>query len=144
MLITNPLPNSWKYSVYKFCLDVMTWQLDRGKGFLVITPPDSGFAQFLTWKKHQKDRIKYHIGCIHVDMTNYCRCDPSVKDMRAHYNYEDDFETDSTSACLQQRREALDRSTVEGFTITFVFIHCALHATCSMERHDRIFCLKIC
>ena len=92
MLITNPLPNSWKYSVYKFCLDVMTWQLDRGKGFLVITPPDSGFAQFLTWKKHQKDRIKYHIGCIHVDMTNYCRCDPSVKDMRAHYNYEDDFE----------------------------------------------------
>ena len=54
------------------------------------------------------------------------------------------FWTDGTSACLQQRREALDRSTVEGFTITFVFIHCALHATCSMERHDRIFCLKIC
>ena len=58
VLITNPSPNSWKYSVYKFCLDVMKWQLDRGKGFLVITPPDSGFAQFLTWKKHQKDRIK--------------------------------------------------------------------------------------
>ena len=54
LLITNPWPNSWKYSVYKFCLDVMTWQLDRGKGFLVITPPDSGFAQILTWKKHQK------------------------------------------------------------------------------------------
>ena len=49
VLITNPSPNSWKYSVFKFCLDVMKWQVDRGKGFLVITPPDSGFAQFLTW-----------------------------------------------------------------------------------------------
>ena len=92
-LITNPSPNSWKYSVYKFCLDVMKWQLDRGKCFLVITPPDSGFAQFLTWKKHQKDRIKYHIGCIHVDMTNYCcRCDPSIKDPRVYYSYENDVE----------------------------------------------------
>ena len=45
VLITNPSPNSWKYSVYKFCLDVMKWQLDRGTVFLVIT---------LTWKKHQK------------------------------------------------------------------------------------------
>ena len=92
MLITNPLPNSWKYSVYKFCLDVMKWQLDQRKDFLVIAPPDSGFAQFLTWKTHQKDRIKYHFGCIHVDMTNYCHCDPSIKDLRVHYNYEDDFE----------------------------------------------------
>ena len=58
----------------------------------MITPPDSGFAQFFTWMKHQKDRIKYHIGCIHIDMTNYCRCDPSIKDMRVYYNYEDDFE----------------------------------------------------
>ena len=68
----------------------MKWQLDRGKGFLVITPPDSGFAQFLTWKKYQKDRIKYHIGCIHLDMTNYCHCDPSVKDLRVYYNDDDD------------------------------------------------------
>ena len=33
VLITNPSPNSWKYSVYKFCLDVMKWQLDRGTVF---------------------------------------------------------------------------------------------------------------
>ena len=92
MLITNPSPNSWRYSVYKFCLDAMKRQLDRGKGFLVITPPNSGFSQFLTWKKHQKDRIKYYIGCIHIDMTNCCRCDPSIKDMRVYYNYEDDLE----------------------------------------------------
>ena len=59
----------------------------------MITPPDSGFAQFLTWKKHQKDRIKYHIGCIHVDMANYCcRCDPSIKDLRVYYSYENDVE----------------------------------------------------
>ena len=71
----------------------MKWQLDREKGFSVITPPDSGFAKFLTWKKHQKDRIKYHIGCIHVDMTNYCcRCDPSIKDLRVYYSYENDVE----------------------------------------------------
>ena len=58
----------------------------------MITPPDSGFAQFLTWKKHQNDRIEYHIGCLHIDMTNCCRCDPSIKNMRVYYNYEDDFE----------------------------------------------------
>ena len=79
VLITNPSPNSWKYSVFKFCLDVMKWRVDRGKGFLVIAPPDSGFAQLLTWKKLQKDRILYHIGCFNLDMTNYCRCDPSIK-----------------------------------------------------------------
>ena len=59
--------------------------------FLVITPPDSGFAQFLTWKTYQNDRIKY-IGCLHIDMTNNCRCDPSIKNVRVYYNYEDDFE----------------------------------------------------
>ena len=92
VLITNPSPNSWKYSVFKFCLDVMKWQVDRGKGFLVIAPPDSGFAQFLTWKKLQKDRIKYHIGCFNLDMTNYCRCDPSIKNLRVFYNHDEDFD----------------------------------------------------
>ena len=47
VLITNPAPNSWRHSTYKFCLEVMTWQISRGKGFLVIMPPDAGFAQFL-------------------------------------------------------------------------------------------------
>ena len=92
VLITNPSPNSWKYSVFKFCLDVMKWQAGRGKGFLVIAPPDSGFAQFLTWKKFQKDRIKYHIGCFNLDMTNYCRCDPSIKNLRVYYNHDEDFD----------------------------------------------------
>ena len=92
VLITNPSPNSWKYSVFKFCLDVMKWQVDRGKGFLVIAPPDSGFAQFLAWKKFQKDRIKYHIGCFNLDMANYCRCDPSIKNLRVYYNHDEDFD----------------------------------------------------
>ena len=92
VLITNPSPNSWKYSVFKFCLDVMKWQVDRGKGFLVIAPPDSGFAQFLAWKKLQKDRIKYHIGCFNLDMTNYCHCDPSIKNLRVYYNHDEDFD----------------------------------------------------
>ena len=92
VLITNPSPNSWKYSVFKFCLDVMKWQVDRGKGFLVIAPPDSGFAQFLAWKKHQKDRIKYHIGCFNLDMANYCRCDPSIKNLRVFHNHDEDFD----------------------------------------------------
>ena len=128
VLITNPSPSSWKYSAYKFCLDVMKWQLDRGKGLLAITQPDSGFALFLTWKKHQKERIKMHLGCLFIDMTNYCRCDPSIKNMRVYY--------DGAEVCLRQRRETLDRSTVEDLAITFVFIHCALHATCSMEGHE--------
>ena len=46
-LITNPSPNSWKYSTYTLCLEVMKWQQSRGKEFLVITPPDSGFAHFM-------------------------------------------------------------------------------------------------
>ena len=92
VLITNHSPNSWKYSVFKFCLDVMKWQVDRGKGFLVIAPPDSGFAQFLAWKKHQNDRIKYHIGCFNLDMTNYCRCDPSIKNLRVFYNHDEDLD----------------------------------------------------
>ena len=92
VLITNPSPNSWKYSVFKFCLDVMKSQVDRGKGFLVIAPPDSGFAQFLAWKKLQKDRIKYHIGCFNLDMTNYCLCDPSIKNLRVYYNHDEDFD----------------------------------------------------
>ena len=92
VLITNPSPNSWKYLVFKFCLDVMKWQVDRGKGFLVIAPLDSGFAQFLTWKKLQKDRILYHIGCFNLDMTNYCRCDPSIKNLHVYYNHDEDFD----------------------------------------------------
>ena len=86
VLITNPSPNSWKDSVFKFCLEVMQWQVGRGKGFLVISPPDSGFAQFLTMKKLQKNRILYNIGCFHLDMTNYCHCDPSIKNLRVYYN----------------------------------------------------------
>ena len=58
----------------------------------MIAPPDSGFAQFLTWKKLQKDRIKYHIGCFNLDMTNYCRCDPSIKNLRVFYNHDEDFD----------------------------------------------------
>jgi len=113
----------------------MKWQLDRRKGFLVITPPAPGFAQFLTCKKHQKDRIKYHIGCTHVDMTNYCRCDPSIKDMRVYYSYEDDFELMEPQHAFS-REEKLWTDPQWKVLPSRLFIHCTLHATCSMEGHE--------
>ena len=72
----------------------MKGQVDRGKGFLAITPPDSGFAQFLTRKKFEKDRIRilYNIGCFHLDMTNYCHCDPSTTNLRVYYNHDEDLD----------------------------------------------------
>ena len=45
-------------------------------------------------------------------MTNYCRCDPSIKDMRVYYNYEDYFELMEPQHAFSGG-EALDRSTVE-------------------------------
>ena len=33
VLITNPSPNAWRHSTYKFCLEVMKWQISQGKGF---------------------------------------------------------------------------------------------------------------
>ena len=84
VLISNPSPNSWEHSIYKFCLEVMKCQLGRGKGFLVITPPDSGFAHFMKryqLNTHKKDTLKSYPGCLHIDMTKYCRCDPSIKNL---------------------------------------------------------------
>ena len=86
VLVTNPAPNSWRHSIYKFCLEVMNWQVHRGKGFLVIMPPDAGFAQFLKrykldsrkWDIGGKDKIKLHPGCHRFDMTKFCRCDPKT------------------------------------------------------------------
>ena len=46
VLITNPSPDAWRHSTYKFCLEVMKWQISRGEGFLVIMPPDAGFARW--------------------------------------------------------------------------------------------------
>jgi len=90
VLITNPL-NSWKHSIYKFCLEVMKWQTDRGKGFIVIAPPDSGIAKFLKQKKLENDRIKYVLAQHNFDMTNNCRCNMAIKSLFMFYNYEDDF-----------------------------------------------------
>ena len=33
VLVTNPAPNSWRHSIYKLCLELMKWQISRGKGF---------------------------------------------------------------------------------------------------------------
>ena len=92
VLITNPSPNAWKHSIYKFCLEVMKWQTDRGKGFIVITPPDSGIAKFLTQKKKENDRIKYVLAVHHLDMKNYCRCNTAIKSLYMYYNDDQDFE----------------------------------------------------
>ena len=80
--------------------NVMRWQLENNRGFLVICPPDAGFADFLKryklasrkWDLYGKDRIKLHLGYINIDMTNYCRCDPSISELHVHYSYVDDSE----------------------------------------------------
>ena len=94
VLITYPSPNAWKHSTYQFCLEVMTWQISRGKWFLVITAPGSGFAHFRKRYKldsRKKDTLKLYLGCLHIDMTKYCRCDPSIKELRVFYNHDYDF-----------------------------------------------------
>ena len=56
VFITNPSPNTWRHSTYKFCLEVTKWQISRGKGFLIIMPPDAGLAHFL--KRYKLDSRK--------------------------------------------------------------------------------------
>ena len=100
VLITNPSPNAWNQSIYKFCLDVMRWQSDRKKGFLVTLPPDSGFAHFLKrytlnsrkWDIKGNDKIKLHLANLRIDMTKYCGCDPSISQLIVYFNHDDDFE----------------------------------------------------
>ena len=81
VLITNPSPNAWRHSTNKFCLEVMKWQISRGEGFLVIMPPDAGFAHFLKRYKldsRREDTLKLHLACHYFDMNKYCRCDPNI------------------------------------------------------------------
>ena len=95
VLITNPSPNAWKHSIYQFCPEVMKWQINRGKGFLVITPPDSGFAHFMKrylLDSRKRDTLKLYLACKHVDMTKYCRCDPKISELCVYFNYDHDFQ----------------------------------------------------
>ena len=81
MLITNPSPNAWRHSIYTFCLEVMKWQISRGNGFLVIMPPDVGFAQFLKRYKldsRKRDTLKLHLACHYFDMTNFVDVIPNL------------------------------------------------------------------
>ena len=99
VLITNPSPNSCRHSMYKFCLEVMKWQISRGKGFLVIMPPDAGFAQFLRRYKLdsrkrdtlKRDTLKLHLGCHYFDMTKFWRCDPKISDLFVYYDYDYEY-----------------------------------------------------
>ena len=95
VLMTNPSPNSWKHSIYQFCLEALKWQIGRGRGFLVITPRDSGFAHLMEryqLDSREKDTPKFYLGCLHSDMTKYFRCDPSIKELHVFYNHDYDFE----------------------------------------------------
>ena len=95
VLITNPSPNAWRHSIYKFCLEVMKWQISRGKGFLGIMTPDAGFAQFLRRYKldsGKRDTLKLHLGCHYFDMTTFCRCDPKISDLLVYYDYDYDYD----------------------------------------------------
>ena len=139
VLITNPSPNSWKYSVFKFCLDVMQWQVDRGKGFLVIAPPDSGFAQFLGLEETSEGQ----------NQVSHRLLQPWHDKLLSVWSFNQELACVvqswwrpwhvGTTACLQERGEALEWSTVEGLTIAFVLIHCAIHTTCTFEGHETVF-----
>ena len=61
----------------------------------MITPPDSGFAHSMKRNRldsRKKDTLKLYLGCLNIDMTKYCRCDPSIKALCAFYNHDYDFE----------------------------------------------------
>ena len=93
-LTTNPSPNAWRHSTYKYCLEVMKWQISRGKGFLVIMPSDAGFAHFLKRYKldsRKRDTLKLHLACHYFDMNKYCRCDPNIRTLLVYYNFDYDF-----------------------------------------------------
>ena len=90
VLITNPSPNSWKYSLTSSALMWWNGSLIEEKVSLWSHHLIQDLLSFCLGR-HQNDRIKYHIGCLHIDMTNCCRCDPSIKDMRVYYNCEDDL-----------------------------------------------------
>ena len=85
VLIANPSPNSWKHSIFAFCFEVMKWQKARGKSFVVLTPPDSGFAKFLenkssnTWYRET------------IDMSKLTSCDSSIKDLFVYHNQDQYF-----------------------------------------------------
>ena len=81
VLISNPSPNAWKYNIFKFCLEVMEWQNSRGKGYIVITPPDSGFATFLDARSKLKK--------LSLDMKNYVTCDDSIRYLCMYLNHDD-------------------------------------------------------
>ena len=78
----------------------MRWQISRGKGFLVIMPPDARFAHFLKrykldsrkWDINGKDMIKLHLACHYFDMTKYCQCDPNISELLVYCNYDYDYE----------------------------------------------------
>ena len=81
VLITNPSPNAWRHLMYKFCLEVMKWQISRGKGFLVIMQPDAGFAQFLKRYKldsRKRGTLKSHLACHYFDMTKFADVIPTL------------------------------------------------------------------
>ena len=72
----------------------MKWQISRGNGFLVIMPPDVGFAQFLKRYKldsRKRDTLKLHLACHYFDMTKFWRCDPKISDLLVYYDYDYDY-----------------------------------------------------
>ena len=61
----------------------------------MITPPGSGFAHFIKGYRlisHKQGTLKSFLGCLNIDTTKYCRCDPSIKNLCVFYNHDHDFE----------------------------------------------------
>ena len=61
----------------------------------MIAQPDSGFADSMRryrMDSRKKDTLKLYTYILHFEMTNYCKCDPSIGNLNVYYNHMDDFE----------------------------------------------------
>ena len=55
IFINNPSPQSARKMVFRFCFDVITWQCNRNKKFIVTCPEGSYFSLFLDQKRMAQD-----------------------------------------------------------------------------------------
>ena len=135
---TNPSPNSWKYSfqILPWCDEVAGWPrkrflCDHSTWFRICSVLDLEE----TWEGQNP--------------LSHWRFPPWYDQLLSLWSFNQELACVlqswwrlwyvETTACLQERREALDWSTMEGLTITFVFIPCStFHATCTSEGHETV------
>ena len=69
-------------------------------------------------------------------MTNYCHCDPSIKNLRVYYNHDEDFDMLEPQHAFKREEKLWNDPQWKVLPSHFVFIHCTVHATCAFEGHE--------